>query len=162
MFNVAFGGGSDNPHLPHNHEKNQVVYSGTHDNDTVYLPTLFFISTYIHLKALIKFYIHHYCPMVLTKLGLRLVGQHTKGRTIYCELHTSNLNLYCSCSALITCLVSLSLQVLKYLSVSKEDDIWWAMTKAALSSISQTTIVPMQDILGLGSDARMNTPATQV
>lgn len=31
----AFGGGADNPHLPHNHEVNQVVYSGTHDNDTV-------------------------------------------------------------------------------------------------------------------------------
>jgi 4-alpha-glucanotransferase len=31
----AFGGGADNPHLPHNHEVNQVVYSGTHDNDTI-------------------------------------------------------------------------------------------------------------------------------
>ncbi|KAJ6849900.1 fimbrin-5 [Iris pallida] len=26
--------GSDNPHLPHNHEQYQVVYTGTHDNDT--------------------------------------------------------------------------------------------------------------------------------
>lgn len=32
---IAFGGGSDNPHLPHNHEMDQVVYTGTHDNDTV-------------------------------------------------------------------------------------------------------------------------------
>eukprot|EP00245_Coleochaete_scutata_P007585 TRINITY_DN23053_c0_g1_i1.p1 TRINITY_DN23053_c0_g1~~TRINITY_DN23053_c0_g1_i1.p1 ORF type:complete len:615 (+),score=133.21 TRINITY_DN23053_c0_g1_i1:30-1847(+) len=31
----AWGGGSKNPHLPHNHEANQVVYPGTHDNDTV-------------------------------------------------------------------------------------------------------------------------------
>jgi 4-alpha-glucanotransferase len=32
---AAFGGDSRNPHLPHNHETNQVVYPGTHDNDTV-------------------------------------------------------------------------------------------------------------------------------
>ena len=31
----GFGSGADNPHLPHNHEHNQVVYTGTHDNDTV-------------------------------------------------------------------------------------------------------------------------------
>jgi 4-alpha-glucanotransferase len=30
----AFGGGSDNFHLPHHYPKNCVVYSGTHDNDT--------------------------------------------------------------------------------------------------------------------------------
>lgn len=32
---LGFGGDADNPHLPHNHEANQVVYTGTHDNDTV-------------------------------------------------------------------------------------------------------------------------------
>eukprot|EP00850_Spirogloea_muscicola_P014804 SM000108S14248 [mRNA] locus=s108:349912:354504:- [translate_table: standard] len=31
----AFGGDPSNPHIPHNHEVNQVVYPGTHDNDTV-------------------------------------------------------------------------------------------------------------------------------
>lgn len=35
VLQFAFGGGSTNPHLPHNHEVNQVVYPGTHDNDTV-------------------------------------------------------------------------------------------------------------------------------
>lgn len=30
----AFGGGSNNPYLPHNYGVNFVVYSGTHDNDT--------------------------------------------------------------------------------------------------------------------------------
>ncbi|CAA7395072.1 unnamed protein product [Spirodela intermedia] len=34
VLQFAFGGGPDNPHLPHNHEPNQVVYTGTHDNDT--------------------------------------------------------------------------------------------------------------------------------
>ncbi|CAK9147650.1 unnamed protein product [Ilex paraguariensis] len=38
MAVLQFGFGSDakNPHLPHNHEQNQVVYTGTHDNDTVH------------------------------------------------------------------------------------------------------------------------------
>ncbi|KAJ6419543.1 4-ALPHA-GLUCANOTRANSFERASE DPE1 CHLOROPLASTIC/AMYLOPLASTIC [Salix viminalis] len=37
MAVLQFGFGSDacNPHLPHNHEPNQVVYTGTHDNDTI-------------------------------------------------------------------------------------------------------------------------------
>ncbi len=30
----AFGGGSDNPYLPHNYVRNCLVYTGTHDNDT--------------------------------------------------------------------------------------------------------------------------------
>ncbi|GJN33172.1 hypothetical protein PR202_gb21739 [Eleusine coracana subsp. coracana] len=81
----AFGGGSDNPHLPHNHELDQVVYTGTHDNDTV----------------------------------------------------------------------------LKYLPAAKETDISWALITAALSSVARTSMVTIQDILGLDSSARMNTPATQ-
>lgn len=32
---AGFGSDAENPHLPHNHERNQVVYTGTHDNDTV-------------------------------------------------------------------------------------------------------------------------------
>ncbi len=31
----AFGGGKDNPYLPYNYERNCVVYTGTHDNNTV-------------------------------------------------------------------------------------------------------------------------------
>jgi 4-alpha-glucanotransferase len=34
ILQFAFGGGSDNPYLPHNFKKNSVVYGGTHDNDT--------------------------------------------------------------------------------------------------------------------------------
>lgn len=53
-------------------------------------------------------------------------------------------------------------QVLKYLTVTGENDISWALIQAALSSVAQTAIIPMQDVLGLGSSARMNIPATQV
>lgn len=34
ILEFAFDGGGDNPYLPHNHEPDSVVYTGTHDNDT--------------------------------------------------------------------------------------------------------------------------------
>lgn len=34
ILQFAFGGGADNPYLPHNYERNTVVYTGTHDNNT--------------------------------------------------------------------------------------------------------------------------------
>ncbi|MDO4730572.1 MAG: 4-alpha-glucanotransferase, partial [Clostridia bacterium] len=34
ILQFAFGSGSDNPYLPHNHIENCVVYTGNHDNDT--------------------------------------------------------------------------------------------------------------------------------
>jgi len=37
-------------------------------------------------------------------------------------------------------------------------DISMAFIRACLGSIAQMAIFPMQDVLGLGSDARMNTP----
>ncbi|KAL1823467.1 hypothetical protein DCAR_0311371 [Daucus carota subsp. sativus] len=102
MAVLQFGFGSDakNPHLPHNHEPNQVVYTGTHDNDTVR-------GWWDHLQQ---------------------------------EEQSS---------------------VLRYLSISEEDDISWALIQAALASVARTSIIPIQDILGLGSSARMNIPATQ-
>ncbi|KAK1301798.1 hypothetical protein QJS10_CPB12g01303 [Acorus calamus] len=101
VLQFAFGSRSDNPHLPHNHEPNQVVYTGTHDNDTI-------VGWWENLECREK----------------------------------SN--------------------VLKYLGLSKDDDISWALIQFALSSVARTAIMPMQDILGLGNSARMNTPATQL
>lgn len=34
ILHFAFGGGAENPYLPHNYIRNSVVYTGTHDNDT--------------------------------------------------------------------------------------------------------------------------------
>lgn len=34
ILQFAFGGGADNPYLPHNHVPLSLVYTGTHDNDT--------------------------------------------------------------------------------------------------------------------------------
>jgi 4-alpha-glucanotransferase len=39
-------------------------------------------------------------------------------------------------------------------------DVVWDFIRLLLSSVADRTIVPMQDILGLGSEARMNLPAT--
>ncbi|XP_044470273.1 4-alpha-glucanotransferase, chloroplastic/amyloplastic isoform X2 [Mangifera indica] len=100
VLQFGFGSDSENPHLPHNHERNQVVYTGTHDNDTIQ-------GWWDNLK------------------------------------HEEKNN------------------VLRYLSLTEEDDIPWALIQAAVSSVAQTAVVPMQDILGLGNSARMNIPATQ-
>jgi 4-alpha-glucanotransferase len=37
-------------------------------------------------------------------------------------------------------------------------EIHWAFIRAALASVADTAIVPLQDVLGLGSEARMNLP----
>ena len=34
VLQFAFGGDNRNAYLPHNHERNSVVYAGTHDNNT--------------------------------------------------------------------------------------------------------------------------------
>ncbi|KAI3462012.1 hypothetical protein Pfo_018675 [Paulownia fortunei] len=100
VLQFGFGSDAENPHLPHNHEKNQVVYTGTHDNDTI-------------------------------RGWWDVLPQEEKSN------------------------------VVKYLGNIVEEDLSWGLIQAALSSVAHTTIVPMQDILGLGSSARMNIPATQ-
>ncbi|XP_074581811.1 4-alpha-glucanotransferase DPE1, chloroplastic/amyloplastic isoform X2 [Curcuma longa] len=101
VLQFAFGSNADNPHLPHNHEEQQVVYTGTHDNDTI--------------------------------VGWwEAIGEAEKDT------------------------------VRKYLSLADGTNISWAMIQCALSSVALTSVIMMQDILCLGSNARMNTPATQL
>ncbi|XP_051115304.1 4-alpha-glucanotransferase, chloroplastic/amyloplastic [Andrographis paniculata] len=100
VLQFGFGSDAENPHLPHNHEINQVVYTGTHDNDTI-------------------------------QGWWDVLPQEEKSN------------------------------VIKYLGYIVEDDISWGLIRAALSSVAHTAIIPMQDILRLGSSARMNIPATQ-
>lgn len=38
--------------------------------------------------------------------------------------------------------------------------IHWAFIRALLASVADTALIPLQDVLGLGSEARMNQPAT--
>ena len=44
-------------------------------------------------------------------------------------------------------------------TIEHEGDIVWAMMRAAERSVANVCILPMQDVLHLGSEARMNTPA---
>jgi 4-alpha-glucanotransferase len=49
---------------------------------------------------------------------------------------------------------------LAYLGCS-DDGINWAMIRAAQSSPASLSVVPLQDVLGLGSEARLNIPSTK-
>jgi 4-alpha-glucanotransferase len=49
------------------------------------------------------------------------------------------------------------LHALDYLGVSAEE-IAWGLVRAVYLSVAQTAIVPVQDILGIGSEGRMNRP----
>src|ERR1700726_2057503 len=40
-----------------------------------------------------------------------------------------------------------------------DDGIHWAFIRAAQNSVASLALTPMQDVLGLGSEARMNTPS---
>lgn len=98
ILQFAFGSGPDNPYLPHNHVRECMVYTGTHDNDT----TVGWFSS--------------------------LAKQEKK-------------------------------VVLRYLS-SAGRDIAGDMVRAALSSVADMAVIPMQDILRLDGSARMNMPGT--
>ncbi len=39
------------------------------------------------------------------------------------------------------------------------DDVAWAMIRLAMTSVCRTAILPMQDLLGLGAEGRMNRPS---
>ncbi|TAK61084.1 4-alpha-glucanotransferase [Methylobacter sp.] len=98
ILQFAFGDGPDNPYLPDNYEKNCVVYTGTHDNDTT--------------------------------LGwLQGIGNNEKSH-IYDYLGSPAMPLHC------------------------------ALIHAALASVANLAVIPMQDILELGSEHRMNIPGT--
>ena len=47
-----------------------------------------------------------------------------------------------------------------YLGITHDKDSSWAFARAALSSIADLAVVPMQDYLKLGSEGRINTPST--
>jgi len=108
ILQFAFDDPNGSDYLPHRFVRDTVVYTGTHDNDT--------IVGWLNQKAPSEkaLAVRH---RVLRERALRYVGGTTK------EVH-------------------------------------WAMIRLALGSVANTAIFPMQDILGLGADARMNTPAT--
>jgi len=47
-----------------------------------------------------------------------------------------------------------------YLGLQDDAQIHWAMIRAVVGSVADVAIVPLQDVLGLGTEARMNLPGT--
>lgn len=99
VLSFAFGGGEDNPHLPDHYVNNCIVYTGTHDNDTVL--------------------------GMLSNADEKTV-QHAK----------------------------------TYLHFDALEDAPAAFIKCVMESAADTAMLPMQDVLGLGHEARMNLPGT--
>lgn len=99
------------PFLPHNFERELVVYTGTHDNDT----TVGWFSAEDDGTS--------------TQDVARVAAERARA--------------------------------LAYLNADGRE-IHWDMIRAAMSSVAHTAIVPMQDLLGLGSAARMNFPGREV
>jgi 4-alpha-glucanotransferase len=97
VLHFAFDGNPDNIHLPHNYERDAIVYTGTHDNDT------------------------------------------TRG---WFESRSQEERV----------------QVLQYLGCPP-DYVIWEMIRAAMASVATLAVVPLQDVLMLGSEARMNLPS---
>jgi 4-alpha-glucanotransferase len=50
------------------------------------------------------------------------------------------------------------LHALAYLGAA-EDGVHWAFIRAVLNSVATLAVIPVQDVLGLGSEARMNVPS---
>ena len=111
VLQFAFGGDPRDTHLPHNYERNTVVYTGTHDNDTV-------------------------AGWLASKQSQSETDEESEEKESEAD------------------------RALRYLN-AEGDEIHWDFIRAALASVAQIAIIPLQDLLGLGSEARMNLPASQ-
>ncbi len=101
ILQFAFDSREESDYLPHNYNKNCVVYTGTHDNDTV-------VSWFEELVEEDK-------QLALDYLGVKdLEGE----------------------------------------------EVYWSFIRMAMASTAQTCIIPLQDYLGLGGEARINLPST--
>lgn len=98
VLQFAFSGGAANPYLPFHHDRDSVVYTGTHDNDTT-------LGWYQSLDECDRRHVAEY------------LGQ-------------------------------------------PGEPMPWPIVRCALASRSHLAILPMQDILALDTEHRMNTPGT--
>ena len=101
VLQFAFDGNTDNPHLPHHQKPVDVVYSGTHDNDTT----------------------------------LGWASDENNYNKIFLESYFD-------------------------IRSATDEDIVLSMVRSVFSSVSFLCILPMQDLLMLNSDSRMNMPGT--
>ena len=99
VVQFAFDSRDDSDYMPHNYDKHCVVYTGTHDNDTI----------------------------------LGWMKQAPKNSVKKAK---------------------------EYLRMTKEEGYNWGMMCGAWMSSANLAVVTMQDLIGLGSSARMNIPST--
>lgn len=100
VLQFAFDSREESDYLPHNYDKNCVVYTGTHDNDTT-------LGWYKSFDKKDRAFANAYLDIA------------PRAKTVE----------------------------LKFV-------------RAALSSVADTAVIPIQDYLGLGSEARINRPST--
>ena len=93
--------GSANDYLPHNYPKNSVVYTGTHDNETL---TGWFEGILPQERQMVRNYLNNHRD--------------------------------------------------------SDKEIYWDMVCTAMQSVSKLCVIPIQDYLGYGNEARMNQPST--
>lgn len=75
VLQFGFDGNTNNPHLPHNHTRNDVIYTGTHDNDTT-------VGWWEGLNDACRKQVNEYCfnsetkmPWLLIEVALASVGR---------------------------------------------------------------------------------------
>jgi 4-alpha-glucanotransferase len=88
---------------------------------------------------------------------LYLPHRYVENTVVYTGTHDNNTTLGWwrdNASAVERANVEIYVQPMHY-----EADIVWSMIKLAASSVARTCIFPLQDVLHLGSEARMNTPS---
>ena len=101
VLQFAFDENEDSPYLTHRYERNCIVYTGTHDNET-------------------------------TRGWFRNLSQHDRNFA----------KAYIGCEG------------------KHETAAVWSMIRAAMSSVADRCVIPVQDYLCLGNEARINEPST--
>ena len=146
VLQFAFGSGPENAYLPHNHTRNCVVYTGTHDNETT-------LGWYRSTDAWIRREIREYTgigddfPENGRPDGCRegTVPDGCGEETIPDECGEGTAPDGCGEGTVPDGEAIAALH---------------ALIRQALGSVADLAVIPMQDYLELGSEARINFPST--
>jgi 4-alpha-glucanotransferase len=105
---------------------------------------------------------HHLPGMAVLQFGFGDAGAHiylpqslTPDRVIYTGTHDNDTALGWWKSGV----TEYERRAVEALVGHPEDGMNWALIRLAQSSVASLSVVPLQDVLGLGSEARLNTPS---
>jgi 4-alpha-glucanotransferase len=105
---------------------------------------------------------HHLPGMAVLQFGFGDPGAHiylpqrlTPDRVIYTGTHDNDTALGWWKSGV----TEYERRAVEALVGRPEDGMNWALIRLAQSSVASLSVVPLQDVLGLGSEARLNTPS---